>query len=104
MQLVIDIGNTRVKAAVFNGVSTSNSNEKQKEMLHFFVFKNTDELLESGVIHKYSVKNCIVGSVVNEIDGFMERLKKQVNVILFDSGTAIPIKNLYKTAHTLGSD
>jgi type III pantothenate kinase len=105
MQLVIDIGNTRVKAAVFNSVPASASNKSQKkEMLHFFVFKNTDELLASGVIDKYSIKNCIIGSVVNEIDGFIESLREQSDVILFDSGTAIPIKNLYKTAHTLGSD
>jgi type III pantothenate kinase len=94
LKLITDIGNTRVKAAIFD----------KKDMLQFFVFGSTEELLNSGIIKKYSIDRCIVGSVVNEIEDFLEGLKKQANVLLFNSETAIPIKNLYKTAHTLGSD
>jgi type III pantothenate kinase len=94
LKLITDIGNTRVKAAIFD----------KKDLLHFFVFGSTEELLNSGIIQKYSVDRCIVGSVVNEIQDFIEGLKKQANVLLFNSETPIPIKNLYKTAHTLGSD
>jgi len=55
MQLVIDIGNTRVKAALF----------QQKEVKYFFVFDSPDPLLEAGLARKYKVENCIIGSVVN---------------------------------------
>ncbi|MCW3104764.1 MAG: pantothenate kinase [Bacteroidetes bacterium] len=94
MQLVIDIGNTRVKAAVF----------EQKELCHFYVFASTTELLNADLISKHSLKRCIIGSVVNEIEPFVEELRKQIPVLLFDSKTPVPLKNLYKSAHTLGSD
>lgn len=94
MQLVIDIGNTRVKAALFESA----------ELKHFFVYDSTTELLASGILEKYPIKNCILASVVNEIDSFVEKLRWKVEVLLFNADTPVPIKNLYKSAHTLGSD
>ncbi len=94
MQLVIDIGNTRVKAAIF----------ERGELKHFFVYDSTTELLASGILEKYPIKNCILASVVNEIEPFLEKLRWKVEVLLFNADTPVPIKNLYKSAHTLGSD
>jgi type III pantothenate kinase len=94
MNLVIDIGNTRVKAAIF----------EKRELKHFLAFASTNELLNAGLIGKYTVRRCIIGSVVNEIESFVEELKKQVPVLLFNSQTPVPIKNMYRSAHTLGSD
>lgn len=94
MQLVIDIGNTRVKAALFEG----------SELQHFFVYDSTTELLASGILEKYPLKHCILASVVNDIEPFLEKLRWKVTVLLFNADTPTPIKNLYKTAHTLGSD
>jgi type III pantothenate kinase len=94
LKLIIDIGNTRIKAAVFD----------KKELLHSFIFQNTPELLNSGIIEKYNITDCIIGTVVNEAEMFADELKKRTNVLVFNSGISIPIKNLYKTAHTLGSD
>ncbi len=94
MQLVIDIGNTRIKAALFEG----------SELKHFFVYDSTTELLASGILEKYSVSDCILASVVNEIGPFLEMLRWKVKLLLFNADTPVPIKNLYKSAHTLGSD
>lgn len=94
MQLVIDIGNTRVKAAVF----------ARKELLHFYTFPSTEEMLAAALIEKHSIVNCIVGTVVNGIEDFIGKLEQQVPVLLFNSDTSVPLKNLYKSAHTLGSD
>ncbi|MCW3084623.1 MAG: pantothenate kinase [Bacteroidetes bacterium] len=94
MKLIIDIGNTRIKAAIF----------QQKEQLHFFVFASTAELLGSGIIQKYGISHCIIGTVVNEIDDFIAALKSQTSVLLFSAQTPCPVKNEYKSAHTLGSD
>jgi type III pantothenate kinase len=94
MQLVIDIGNTRVKAALFEG----------SELQHFFVYDSTTELLATGILEKYPIKHCILASVVNDIEPFLEKLRWKVTVLLFNADTPTPIKNLYKTAHTLGSD
>lgn len=94
MQLVIDIGNTRVKAAIF----------KENEVRQSFIFHSTDELLVSGIIEKYSIDHCIVASVVNDIEPFIAKVKTKLHVLLFNADTATPIKNLYTTPHTLGSD
>ncbi len=94
MQLVIDIGNTRVKAAIFVGT----------ELKHFFVYDSTTELLASGILEKYPLKNCILASVVNEIEPFVEKLGWKIKVLLFNADTPVPIKNMYKSIHTLGSD
>ena len=94
MQLVIDIGNTRVKAAIF----------ENKVLIHFFVFDSTHELLHSSVFEKYAINECILSSVVNEIEPFIALLKEKVKVLSFTADTLTPVKNLYQTAHSLGSD
>jgi type III pantothenate kinase len=94
MNLIIDIGNTRVKAAVF---------EKDK-LKEFFVFADTTLLLESSIFSTYTIKECMVGTVVNGLEVFIDKLKEKTNVRLFTSETPTPVRNLYKTAHSLGSD
>ncbi len=94
MHLIIDIGNTRVKAALF----------EQKELKHFFVYNSSIDLLNAGIIEKYNIKKAIIGSVVNEIEDFIAQLRSKLQLLVFDSNTRVPIKNLYKSAHTLGSD
>lgn len=94
MQLVIDVGNTRVKAAIF----------ENKVLKHFFVFDSTDGLLLSGVFDNYDLKRCILASVVNEIEPFIALLKQKVKVLLFTADIPTPLTNLYQTAHSLGSD
>ncbi len=95
MQLVIDIGNTRIKAALF----------QKDQLLEFLVFKDYKEVLESALFNNsYVIKNCIVASVVDDIEQFVEELSKKINVLVFTSETPLPIKNLYKTISTLGSD
>lgn len=95
MQLVIDIGNTRIKAALF----------QKDQLLEFLVYKDYQEVLESDLFkNNQSIKNCIVAFVVDNIDEFINELAKKVNVLVFTSETPLPIKNLYKTTSTLGSD
>jgi type III pantothenate kinase len=94
MNLIIDIGNTRVKAAVFD----------KSELKEFFVFTDTALLLASPVFSTYTIKECLVGTVVNGLEPFIDQLKKKTNVCLFTSETPTPVRNLYKTAHSLGSD
>ncbi len=94
MQLVIDIGNTRIKTALF----------EKDELKHFFVFNSFQELNASDIFEKHQINNCILGSVVNGLESDIEELKKKVDVLLFTSETPVPIQNLYKSAHTLGSD
>ncbi len=94
MKLIIDIGNTRVKAGLF----------EQNELVHSFVFESADALLQSDLFSDYSITHCIAASVVNNIESFISRLKEQAAVFVFTNETPVPIKNLYKSADTLGGD
>ncbi|OFY83718.1 MAG: pantothenate kinase [Bacteroidetes bacterium RIFCSPLOWO2_12_FULL_35_15] len=94
MQLVIDIGNTRVKAALF----------EKNDLKTNYVFKTPDELLSANLFETNSISHCMVASVVNEMDAFVSRLKEKTSVLLFTSETAVPIKNKYQSVQTLGSD
>ncbi len=94
MNLIIDIGNTRIKAALF----------EQNELKDFFVFETTDALLASDLFGKYSIKQCITASVVDKIEPFLKRLNAGIQTLLFTSETPSPLVNLYRSANTLGSD
>jgi type III pantothenate kinase len=94
LKLIIDVGNTRLKAAVFNG----------SEMLEAFVFDNTVKLITSDLFTKYNISNCIVASVKSGIEDFVNQLKQETHTLLFSAETPVPIKNLYVSVTTLGRD
>lgn len=93
MNLVIDIGNTRAKAALFKG----------NILLEYKVYnKITDLLLNTSFINQ--AKNAIIGSVVDELEGFYKEINQIVPTLIFTSTTKTPLTNLYQSASTLGSD
>lgn len=94
MQLVIDIGNTRVKAALF----------EQNSLVHYFVFNTTEELLKANILDLHKVENCILSSVVDGLKDFIAQLEKRVPVLLYTIETPTPLKNCYESPYTLGSD
>lgn len=93
MNLVVDFGNTRIKGALFQ------NNVIQQTRVYESVFLLIDD-------HSFydEAKNVIISSVVSDHNIFINSLTKEKKVILFEGGTAIPLKNLYKSASTLGSD
>ena len=93
MNLIIDIGNTRVKAAVFNG----------ETLLESKVYDNVSAILsDKAFISK--AKKAIIGTVVKEQEDFYSALNAIIPTILFNSETKIPLTNLYQSVSTLGSD
>ncbi|MDQ3047677.1 MAG: type III pantothenate kinase [Bacteroidota bacterium] len=94
MQLVIDIGNTRIKAAVFNG----------NLLQEHFIFNTKEEFLEGDLFTRFSIQNCILCTVVDGLEPFIDTIKKAAPLLLFTSSTQTPLINRYKSAHTLGSD
>jgi len=94
MQLVIDIGNTRVKTGLFD----------KDELLHFFVFQSFDEFISANLPAKFPIQKCIIASVVNEFESIANFMTKTGEVFIFTSQTPTPLINLYESAHTLGSD
>lgn len=93
MNLVIDFGNTRVKAALFD----------RTELLEKHVFDSGQELIDSK-ISDLKIKNCFIGSVTQEHNSVFEELSTRFKTSIFTAATPVPIKNLYKSALTLGSD
>ena len=89
MNLIIDIGNTLVKYAVFN-------NDQLVEIL------KTSEI-ETGkvntLIKEFDIKNVIISTVRKEMNWNLD-----VEVIHLSHKTSLPINLNYKTPETLGKD
>lgn len=95
MNLVIDVGNTRIKTAVF----------KADTLIDSFVCHHNELLnhLETCV-EQYPIQYGIISKVAN-----FSALATLQNVLTFplielNSSTEIPFVNTYKTPHTLGID
>ena len=93
MNFVVDFGNTRIKAAIFSGT----------ELQHSYVFNSLAGLIE-GLKQMPDFTNCLIASVTNAHQEFIKALPKGKPTILYTAATPIPLKNLYKSAQTLGSD
>ncbi len=94
MNLLIDIGNTRTKAALFQGDS----------LVHVGII----ELAGPGSMYRflgeYTPERMLISSVLKELPGFLDEFSKTIRCIEFTASTPIPLKNEYKSASTLGSD
>ena len=93
MNLVIDIGNTRVKTALF----------KENQLFELRIFNTVSELL-SDILFIKKAQKAIIGSVVDDLDLFYTALTNIIPTIIFTHQTTIPVLNLYQSASTLGSD
>ncbi|MDO6676721.1 type III pantothenate kinase [Tenacibaculum sp. 1B UA] len=95
MCLIIDVGNTRVKVAVFE-IDTV------KEVFVFEKAKIISELKK--ITSRFSVSNSIISSVANFTEKEKQKIVELLNPVFLDSNTKVPFKNLYKTPKTLGVD
>lgn len=95
MNLIIDVGNTSTKAAVFNG----------DILVQLYIFDKRRIISEIKKIRKeYWISGGIMSSVSNISDKKMERLGAIVPILTLSSKTKTPFKNLYATPETLGVD
>lgn len=95
MNLVIDIGNTKVKAAVF----------ELDTIVEHVVFDEKYFLLEiQNIVKKHKITNCILSSVKETRQECIEELQKVPFFLELDSTTKVPFTNLYSTPKTLGID
>ena len=95
LNLIIDIGNTRTKLAVFNN-----------DVLKLVVkVKNTNLINELvSIFEKENISRTIISSVAKTNKEVSSFLSKKSEVIFLNSKTKIPFKNFYKTPSTLGVD
>ena len=96
MLLAIDIGNTRIKTAVFERNIIIESHSFSKETLE----KNIETILKE---HK-NITDLIIASVGNvEKEAFLT-FKNQIKIHFITHKDLFPFRNLYKTPLTLGID
>ncbi len=93
MNLVLDFGNTRFKAGLF----------KASELVEQQSFYSIAELLQY-IKGLNSVQHCLIGSVTGDHAEVLDFCSKKFETSLFKADTKTPLKNLYKSALTLGSD
>jgi len=94
MNLCIDIGNTRIKIAVFdNG-----------KMIHNDAFYTQNDNEVADLITEYKITKAISSSTRKSESAFEKRVKSHVSLLKLNHKTPIPVENLYETPQTLGKD
>jgi type III pantothenate kinase len=96
MNLIIDVGNSYVKLAVFCGVDLK---YKTTVGLDSIIIK-----VKSLKKEYNSIDRAIISSVGKLSETELNTISKYFNLVILDSNTKIPFKNLYKTPKTLGVD
>jgi len=94
MNLVIDIGNTLQKIAVFNN----------DECVYCQSFSLITIDIFNSVFNQYPIKNSIVSSVAELDTQVIEYLSINTRIVQYTHQTKLPITILYKSAETLGLD
>jgi len=96
MNLVIDIGNTKIKAAAFNGSEMVQTITDERNSSNILDFLRTGNKMYS---------KCIISSVT-EIPKKLKPITRYLETepVLLDDETPVPFTNLYSTKHTLGKD
>jgi len=96
MILAVDVGNTRIKAAVFEG----------NTLLESFVFlKKTLQKSIQNILEKYHNTTYLVVASVSDVEklAFME-FQNALNIYFVSHNDAFPFINCYETPQTLGID
>lgn len=92
--LVIDIGNTYSKLAVF----------EQKELLYFEQLEKIEEANLLKLITEYKIVSSTVSSVRNQIDDLEKLLKQHTTYVRFSTQIVGGVKSYYESPQTLGLD
>jgi len=96
MKLIIDIGNTLTKAAVF---------EKKQLLETYTISAFTIDFVHEIISKNKNISSVIISSVVKKIPtNIINFLKKEYCFIELSSETKLPVNNFYKSPETLGKD
>ncbi|TYP97881.1 type III pantothenate kinase [Tenacibaculum adriaticum] len=95
MNLIIDVGNTRVKAAVF----------EKDSLIELFVFEKSKIVSEiKKIISNHKISSAIISSVAKLSDFKLQKLHQILDLVELSHQTKVPFKNKYATPKTLGVD
>ena len=95
MNLIIDVGNTRIKTAVF----------EDGKMIHNESLTYESFISEAiNIIKKFNCTNAIISSVGAINKSQIIKLQAEINLIELNYTTKVPFLNKYSTPKTLGVD
>ncbi len=92
--LVVDVGNTHTKLAVFGGY----------EMLHTERLESLSTAQINERINRFRVSRILISSVKSGEQEWQNGLEPHVPVSYFNRGMAVMLNNRYRTPETLGLD
>lgn len=95
MNLVIDVGNSAVKLAVFDGFKLVSVTKESKTRLVSTV---------KSLIKKFKISDTIISKVGRLSPQTTDKISHLTNLIVLSSDTLLPFQNCYKTPETLGVD
>jgi len=95
MNLCIDIGNTLLKVAIFDGKS---------DLIFFKKYTKLYVKELKRLQKKYGFEKSIISSTRGKKMGWYNHLKTNYHLIILDDKTKVNFSNLYKTPKTLGRD
>ncbi len=93
-KLIVDLGNTRAKMAVFIG-------NKLQDLMHFDIY--APELILESFSESGPFSACIISSVSTPTAP-LRALMTDIPVVEFNPETPVPIQNQYHSPSTLGAD
>ena len=96
MNLIVDVGNSFVKLAVFNKGELAH---KEIIELEYII----DHIMALATRFK-SINKAVISSVGKLKKSNLVEIGEQFYLLVLNSETKLPFKNLYKTPHTLGVD
>ena len=96
MNLIIDVGNTNVKLAVFD----------KNNLVNKKIEKNSRIVSSVNLLLKKhpQINKSIISSVGKLNSNLIKKLKSKFELIILNSSLELPFKNKYKTPKTLGAD
>ena len=94
MNLILDVGNSLLKIALF----------EKSELIQKFKFSDNYKRNIEDIISNYKVTHSIISNVGRIDDSIINILKESTNLLLVSNQLKIPFKNLYKSKNTLGQD
>jgi len=94
MKLVVDIGNTLIKLAVF----------KQDEIVFNTSFEFFGEKEFEEILKQFTLESAIISSVREDNYKIMEIISSKIKTFLLDHNTNLPFENNYLSKQSLGRD
>jgi len=94
LNLVVDIGNSSLKVAIFD----------KKLMTSKFIYTNQSLKIFSDLFKNNVIDNCLISNVSTIDKNILDFLKINSNLFSINESINLPFINLYKTKNTLGHD